>query len=49
MAMGGGVLGAVGYLILGLPANTCGFGAFGIAAIGMAVGSLLSPCKEVSA
>jgi SSS family solute:Na+ symporter len=47
MAMAGGVLGAVGYLILGLPAGYCGFGAFGIAAIGMLVGSLVAPHKEV--
>jgi SSS family solute:Na+ symporter len=47
MAMAGGVLGAVGYLILGLPANYCGFGAFGIAGLGMLIGSLLSPHREV--
>jgi solute:Na+ symporter, SSS family len=48
MAMAGGVLGAVGYLILGLPANYCGFGAFGIALVGMLIGSAIAPHREVA-
>jgi SSS family solute:Na+ symporter len=45
LALLAGAIGALGYLLLGLPANHSGFAAFGMAALGMVVGSLLVPAK----
>jgi SSS family solute:Na+ symporter len=44
-ALVGGALGALGYLLLNLPANYSGFAAFGMAALGMLAGSLVLPSE----
>ena len=49
LAMSGGVVGAIAFFLLHLPAKYAGFGSFILAAIGMVLGSLLRPGNSSSA
>ena len=45
LAMSGGLGGSIAFFLLHWPANYAGFGAFALAALGMVLGSLLSPAR----